>query len=108
MNLNRNPMIEELRELIRNCDDSSGHHVLWVKQDGEVELSKIPANQTPNGFEKAPPDLKVRFETFQAGNEYVGPDAAADDEWVSELFESLGKNWQQAKGKSEVVCADSF
>ena len=106
MNLNSNPTIEQLRELIRRCDDSAGHHVLWVKKSGDLELTKIPEDQTPVGFEKAHPDMQIRFETFQAGNEYVGPEAADDDEWIAELFDSLIEKWHQAKGKSEVVYGD--
>jgi hypothetical protein len=108
MNLNSNPTIEQLREIIRPVEDSAGHHVLWVKKSGDVELTKIPADQPLAEFEKAHPDMQIRFETFQAGNEYVGPEAAEDDEWVSELFDSLLKKWRQAKGKSEVVYVGAF
>jgi hypothetical protein len=103
MNLNFNPSVEELRALIRQGDDSAGHHVLWVKRTGEVELSSIPKDRTPVGFEKAQPDMQLRYETFLAGNEYVGPVAAADEEWVRELFDTLLKEWPKAKGKAEVA-----
>jgi hypothetical protein len=108
MNLDRNPTIEQLRELVRQCDDSAGHHVLWVKKTGDVEISRIPGDQTPVGFEKAHPEMQLRLETFQAGNEYVGPEAASDDDWISELFESLRKEWQKAKGKPGVAYIDKF
>jgi hypothetical protein len=52
--------------------------------------------------------MQIRFETFQAGNEYVRPEAADDDEWVAELFDGLIKKWHEAKGKSEVVYGDRF
>src|SRR5947209_4594208 len=78
MNLNSNPTTGQLRELLRLCDDSAGHHVLWVKKTGDVELSRIPQDQTPVSFEEAHPDMQVRFETFLAGNEYVGPEGADD------------------------------
>lgn len=108
MNLNTNPTKEQLRELLRHCDDSASHHVLWVKRNGDVELSRIGEDQTSAGFEHAHPEMQVRFETFQAGNEYVGPEAADDEEWVSELFENLIAKWSQAKGKSQVEYVDSF
>lgn len=108
MNLDANPSIEELRELLRQCDDSAGHHVLWVKKSGEVTISCIPTNQTPVGFEEDHPDMQLRVETFLAGNEYVGPEAADDWDWVSELFENLRKEWQKAKGKAEVAYLDTF
>ena len=52
--------------------------------------------------------MQMRYETFLAGNEYVGPEAAADDEWIRELFESLLKEWPKAKGRSEVAHLDPF
>jgi hypothetical protein len=102
MNLDTNPTVEQLRVLVRQCDDSGSHHVLWVKKTGDVEISPIPKDQTPVGFEEAHPLMQLRFETFLAGNEYVGPEAAADDDWMSELFENLRKEWERAKGKPDV------
>jgi hypothetical protein len=109
MNLDDNPTIEQLRELVRQRDDSAGHHILWVKKTGEVEISCIPRDKTPDWFEKKNhPEMQLRLETFQAGNEYVGPDAAADDAWIAELFQRLGSEWQQAKGKPEVAYIGQF
>jgi hypothetical protein len=108
MNLNANPTIEQLRELVRQCDDAGGHHVLWVRKTGEVVISRIPDDQPLGEFEQAHPDMQLRFETFLAGNEYVGSDAAADDEWISELFERLREAWHEAKGKPDVAYADRF
>jgi hypothetical protein len=51
--------------------------------------------------------MQMRYETFLAGNEYVGPEAADDDEWVAELFDSLLREWPRAKGKPDVVCIDA-
>jgi hypothetical protein len=108
MNLNSNPTVEQLRELIRRCNDSAGHHVLWVKKSGEVELSSVPQDQTPIEFQEAHPNIQIRFETFLAGNEYVGPEAAEDEEWVSELFDRLVKEWSKAKGKPDVTYIGNF
>jgi hypothetical protein len=91
MNLNADPTKEQLRELLARCDDLAGHHVLWVEREGEVRISQLPRRWPPPRFE-SPPDLQLRHETFQAGNEYVGEAAAADDEWVSKLFDFLAPN----------------
>ena len=108
MNLNNQPTLEQLRELVRQCDDSAGHHVLWVKRSGEVAISPIPENQTPIGFQQAHQDMQLRFETFQAGNDYVGPDAADDNAWLTELFHNLVEKWGEAKEKPDVAYVDSF
>jgi hypothetical protein len=103
MNLNVSPTPDQLRELLRRCDDTAGHHVLWVKENGDVVLSRVAKNGALENDEKGHPEMKMRFETFLAGNEYVGPEAAQDDEWVSELFERLVREWAKARGKAEVA-----
>lgn len=103
MNLNANPTPEQLRELLRRGDDTAGHHVLWVKENGDVVLSRAPKNGALEGFDRDHPEMRMRFEPFLAGNEYVGAEVAQDDEWVSELFERLLTEWAKARGKAEVA-----
>jgi len=47
----------------------------------------------------------VRFETFWAGNGYVGPAAAASDEWLTDALEWLTREWAVAKtgGKPALI-----
>lgn len=108
MNMNNKPTSDQLRELIRRCDDYAGDHVLWVTKTGDVELSRIPRGQTGAEFQEAHPDMQVRIGPFLAGNEYVGPDAAKDDEWIMELFDILTREWASVKGKAVVACFDAF
>lgn len=51
MNLNTNPILAQLQALTQQADDEAGNHILWVDQKGEVHLSLIPEDMTPNGFE---------------------------------------------------------
>src|SRR4051812_45525192 len=106
MNLNLNPTAGQLRELLRQHHDPAGNHVLWVKRSGEVELTTVPRDQPPGDFERVHPDLQLRCETFLAGNEYVGPDAAEDEEWVAALYGRLLGEWSRVKGNREVVTLD--
>lgn len=106
MNLNSNPTPGHLRELIRKQRDSAGSHILWVKKTGDIELSLLTTGQSATDFEKRHQDMQIRFEAFLAGNEYVGPQAAQDDEWISELFDRLVKEWSRVKGRSDVVSID--
>lgn len=108
MNLNQHPTIEELRELIRACDDLAGHHVLWVAKNGDVHVSRVPKDKRPVGFEETHPDMQLRCETFEAGNEYVGPDAAQDGDWIAQLFDTLTREWPRAKSKPEVEYIGQF
>jgi hypothetical protein len=73
MNLNDNPTLEQFRALLRLHDDLAGHHVLWVRKDGEVMLTCLPKNDN----ERKPPtyehhDMKIRYDTFQRARGYVG------------------------------------
>ena len=108
MNLDNNPTIQQLRELIKKCDDQAGHHVLWVAKSGDVRVSRVPKDKTPVGFEQAEPEMQLRYETFQAGNDYVGPEAAEDENWIKELFEALVTEWPKVKGKPAVEYVDQF
>lgn len=108
MNMEQTPTVEELRRLILACDDLAGHHVLWVDKCGDVRVSQIPRDQTPIGFEEEHPEMRLRYETFQAGNDYVGPEAAKDDEWIHQLFEALVKEWPHAKHERKVEYIDQF
>ncbi len=103
MNMEKNPKIEELRELIRGCDDRAGHHILWVAKNGDVDISRVPKDKTPVGFQETQPDMQLRYETFEAGNEYVGPDAALDDDWINKLFDALRKQWPKAKARAKAT-----
>jgi hypothetical protein len=102
MNLNENPAQQQLRDLLAGHDDTAGHHVLWVDSNGEVNITTLPRGWPPVEFQPASAEVKLRYETFLAGNGYVGPEAAEDKEWVGELFDRLSKEWSKAKERSEL------
>ncbi len=94
MNMNNNPTRAELKQLLGAADDGAAHHMLWVGFDGEVHVDPIPSHLSPVGYYKSMEDvMKIRLETFQQGNEYVGPTAEADTNWVNRVFVSLEKDW---------------
>lgn len=107
MNLNQNPTIDQLRELMARCHDKRAHHVLWVAQNGDVRIDPLPGDRTPVGFEAGTPDMKMRFETFAQGNDYVGFQAA-HSEFAERLFKGLLKNWPDAIGKGGVHYVDRY
>src|SRR5262249_27371091 len=100
MNLNNDPTLEQFRELLERHDDRAGHHVLWVRRDGEGLLTCLPKS-TPRG--KLPTyehrDVQARFDTFPVGYGYVGPLQEDDDGWFrGELFRYLCEQWPRLKG----------
>jgi hypothetical protein len=42
MNLNSSSTKSQLEALIAACDDSAGHHVVWVGNNGNVNIDAIP------------------------------------------------------------------
>ena len=108
MNLETRPTVDALRELIEAANDREGHHILWVTKDGDVHLSVLSQSQSAVGFQAEHPEMQLRLETFEAGNDYVGQAAARDDQWMNELFDALTKEWSKARGKEEVQYADQF
>jgi hypothetical protein len=108
MNLGNSPTVEELRDLLRSCDDYEGDHILWVAKNGDVHLSLASRDDTSPGVKEAAPEMQLWYETFEAGNEYVGPDAAGDFAWVKQLFDALVKNWPNAKGRQSVEYVGQF
>src|SRR5262245_25134658 len=98
MNLKGNPTPEQLRELIARCDDLAGNHVLWVNPTGEGNITRLSDHAPFDEFDRTHPESPIRTEVFLAGNAYVGPEAAADDEWIAELFDLLRKEWGPPNG----------
>jgi hypothetical protein len=100
MNLNQNPTISQLSALHSACNDAAAHHVLWVDNTGEVRVTPLPEDINPSGFEDRFPTTVLRYETAQAGNGYVGPEAAADVKLMGRLFNSLQKEWAAQGGST--------
>ena len=99
MNLNDNPTIEQFHDLLRKHDDRAGHHVLWVRKDGEVMLACLPRSplRKPPSYDHA--EMQMRYDTFPLGYGYVGPEQPDDDGWFrGELFEHMLGQWARLKG----------
>jgi hypothetical protein len=103
MNLNNQPNIDQFRDLLRQHDDHAGHHVLWVRRDGEVLLTCLPKEKPSRVPTYEHPDMQLRYDTFPIGYDYVGPEAAADTWWTSELFRNLLQQWTRARGTSGLL-----
>jgi len=105
MNMNDNPTKDQLRDLLRPLNDLTAHHILWVDRSGEVRVTLLP-----NQWRPIPPppqevldNALVRFQTFYASYEYVGPEAANDDEWIDDAYEYLVRDWAKANARGEPV-----
>lgn len=108
MNLNTSPTITQLQALTHEANDAAGNHILWVDQKGEVHLTLVPEELSPNGFEDSQPSMRLRNETCGQGNGYVGEEAAADVSLMTRLFKSLVKEWADLKPSAQSQYVDSW
>ena len=80
---------DQFKDLIANADDNYDNQIR-VKENGQVYISRIVGAENIEG-------LRFRFETFNAGNGYVGQKAANDLTYVKETYQSLKKCWEQGR-----------
>lgn len=81
------PHEQELKSVLRNGDDSETS-TLILSLDGRFELlPRVHINVVGN------PSWAVRYETFDGGNDYVGPDAADDEDHVSQVYVAMLGGW---------------
>lgn len=88
--------LQGVKELIASMDDSENRQ-LRVTKSGIAFLSDRVG---PDGTD----DLAFRFETWDAGNGYVGVAASQDEKWVRKIYEALKKNWPTPISS----CLDSY
>jgi hypothetical protein len=93
--MNKMPTVEQLSALLADQRDDEAHHILWVDELGEVHVSPLPHDLSPVGFDQAHPELRLRYETFGAGNEYTGPKALAAKEYISTTLKQLIAAWSE-------------
>jgi hypothetical protein len=106
MNLNNNPTKQQLRDLTARMDDRAGSHVIWVTKQGEVVVTCVPFGSSLDEFVQAHPEMQMYYETFEVGMGYMGEEAAADDEWIDELFDNLLTEWAKARAQPEARRAE--
>jgi hypothetical protein len=106
MNLNDNPTIEQFRDLLRQHDDHAGHHVLWVRKDGEVMLTCLPNEKPYRVPTYEHPQMQMRFDTFQIGYGHVGPEAADQSWFMGEVFKHMLDQWARLKGAAGILHLD--
>ena len=91
MNLANNPKIEELQELLAKCDETLGHHFLWVRNDGEVFIRPL-YTEMPS-LDKYLEGQGMKFRTASFGVDCVGQKASQSTYWTARLFGGICKLW---------------
>ena len=76
---------EEFKDLIASADDSVDNQIR-VTEEGDIYVSTVVGDMDTDG-------LRFRFETFEAGEGYVGKDAAKDARYLEGMYEDLKPYW---------------
>ena len=106
MNLNDHPTIEQFHDLLRQHDDRAGHHVLWVRKDGEVLLTCLPNEKPYRVPTYEHPDMQMRYDTFPIGYGYVGPESLEDGWFMGEVFKNMFEQWARVKASPGMTHID--
>lgn len=80
--------IEQFRDLIASGDDSHANQIRITKER-EIFLSPIVGAVDIE-------NIIGRFETFDAGNGYVGKQAAEDSTYIDKMFKGV-QEWKKTK-----------
>lgn len=93
MNLNQNPTVEQLADLLATGKDSLDDHILWVCERGDVHIDALNNDADGKDFESRHPDMRARMPVYRRRLGYVGKKAAADRQFVSDVFQTLNREW---------------
>lgn len=108
MNLNNQPTIDELARMFAAHKDSHDSHILWIAKSGQVHIDCLSPHAHEDEFEKNNHDLRARLKMYRRGQGYVGKKAAADRNFIEQVFHTLNTEWQNLKGHSQVKVIDRY
>ncbi|MCF5233247.1 MULTISPECIES: hypothetical protein [unclassified Pseudomonas] len=108
MNLNNQPTIDELAEMFLAQKDTLDDHILWVGKSGEVNIDCLAPHTEEAEFDRTHPELAARLKMYRRGQGYVGKKAAADRNFIEQVFDTLNNAWASFKDNSQVKVIDRY
>ena len=108
MNLNNQPTVNELARLFAAQKDTLDSHILWINDAGEVRIDRLTPYSAETEFEQDRPTMRARLKMYRRGQGYVGKKAAADQNFMACVLQTLNNAWQQAKNQPRLHVVDSF
>ena len=108
MNLNNQPTIEELARMFAAQKDSHDSHILWISKSGQVQIDCLAPHAHEAEFDQNHQNLAARLKMYRRGQGYVGKKAAADRNFIEQVFHTLNTEWQNLKGHSQVKVIDRY
>jgi hypothetical protein len=89
LNNTKDLTFKKVRSFIASSDDSIARQIR-VTAGGIAFVSDTTGAQNIEG-------LAFRFESYDAGNGYLGIEASEDNNWVNEVLDILKENWPKPK-----------
>ncbi|MCF5141748.1 hypothetical protein FEM54_31490 [Pseudomonas edaphica] len=108
MNLNNQPTIDELAEMFAAQKDKLDDHILWVGKSGEVKIDCLAPHTEEAEFDRTHRELAARLKMYRRGQGYVGKKAAADRNFIEQVFDTLNNAWASFKDNSQVKVIDRY
>ncbi|CRM10280.1 MULTISPECIES: hypothetical protein [Pseudomonas] len=108
MNLNNQPTIDELAEMFAAQKDKLDDHILWVGKSGEVKIDCLAPHTEEAEFDRNHRELAARLKMYRRGQGYVGKKAAADRNFIEQVFDTLNSAWASFKDNSQVKVIDRY
>ncbi|MBC3924033.1 hypothetical protein H8S66_14250 [Pseudomonas lurida] len=108
MNLNNQPTIDELAEMFAAQKDTLDDHILWIGKSGEVQIDCLPPHTEEAEFDRNNRELAARLKMYRRGQGYVGKKAAADRNFIEQVFDTLNNAWESFKDNAQVKVIDRY
>jgi len=108
MNLNNQPTIDELAEMFAAQKDTLDDHILWIGKSGQVHIDCLAPNTQEAEFDRNNRELAARLKVYRRGQGYVGKKAAADRNFIEQVFDTLNNAWAAVKDSSQVKVIDRY
>ncbi|AGE25331.1 hypothetical protein [Pseudomonas poae] len=108
MNLNNQPTIDELAEMFAAQKDTLDDHILWVEKSGEVKIDRLAPHSEEAEFDRNHRELAARLKMYRRGQGYVGKKAAADRNFIEQVFDTINNAWRSFKDSSQVKVIDRY
>ncbi|KRP59129.1 hypothetical protein VRB67_08995 [Pseudomonas trivialis] len=108
MNLNNQPTIDELAEMFAAQKDTLDDHILWVEKSGEVKIDCLAPHSEEADFDRSHRELAARLKMYRRGQGYVGKKAAADRNFIEQVFDTINNAWASFKDSSQVKVIDRY
>jgi len=108
MNLNNQPTIDELAEMFAAQKDTLDDNILWIGKSVEVQIDCLAPHTEEAEFDRNHRELAARLKMYRRGQGYVGKKAAADRNFIEQVFDTLNNAWASFKDSSQVKVIDRY